>query len=184
MVLIAGAAIGIWIAIVEFRSFRWEGMAHNWCEESPLDSTASVAGFFLCGVSLMGPPLVLSLARRRPWGAGGRILWFAYGIAAYVLCPPAVYYHYQNSGVLISDVLDWTAPSRADGGSVLLWCVPLMSLFVPASLIFGGWLRRSRRRRMWRSWQGVFGMLLTLAWALLGLYILVKAWRNDVMIPF
>jgi hypothetical protein len=46
-----------------------------------------------------------------------------------------------------------------------------MAIYVTVALLAGGWLRRGRRRR-WRSWREQFGLLLGLAWACTGLYVM------------
>ena len=58
---------------------------------------------------------------------------------------------------------------------------PPMALYVTLALLAGGHLTRSRRRRMRRSWQETFGLLLGLAWACTGLYIISLFYRQDII---
>jgi hypothetical protein len=55
-----------------------------------------------------------------------------------------------------------------------------MAVYVTLALIAGGHLRRRRRRRIYRSWQETFGLLLGLAWACTGLYLISVFYRNDI----
>lgn len=85
MLLVAGATVGIWLALGELRSRNVGG--------GPDDYFAKVIFVFvfvLGGLALVGVPLLLWTARRRPWAAG-RLLWFAHGTAAWLLWPPIVY---------------------------------------------------------------------------------------------
>ena len=52
-------------------------------------------------------------------------------------------------------------------------------LYVTLGLLAGGHLKRSRRHRMRCSWQETFGLLLGLAWACTGLYIISLFYRQD-----
>jgi hypothetical protein len=56
---------------------------------------------------------------------------------------------------------------------------PLMAIYVTAGLLAGGWLRKSRRRRWKRSWREQYGLLLGLAWACTGGYVLYLIYRNE-----
>ena len=53
----------------------------------------------------------------------------------------------------------------------------MMALFVTIGLLSGGWLGRRRGRR--RRGREAFGLLLGLAWACTGLYILSIIYRKD-----
>jgi hypothetical protein len=55
-----------------------------------------------------------------------------------------------------------------------------MAVYVTLSLLASGHLRRSRRRRIYRSWQETFGLLLGLLWACTGLYVISMFYRSDV----
>ena len=83
MLLIAGAAVGLWLALDELR--RGDS---NEFGDSPLERWVLGVVFVLGGLSLVGPPLLLLTARRRYWGAG-RFLWFTQGTSAWLLWPPA-----------------------------------------------------------------------------------------------
>jgi len=92
MLQIAGAALGLWLVIPWLRAREWEvgnrPDVHWW-----LFSLVFVLG----GFSLLGPPLLLVTARNRRWGVG-RLLWFAYGTAAWVLWPPIIYNRINSAG--------------------------------------------------------------------------------------
>lgn len=162
MVLIAGLSLGLALVI--------EG------SRSPSGLKAAGRGFAfllvvmgLGGLSLVGPPLLLF--RRRagyPWGAG-RFLWFSTGTAAWLLWPPIVYRRVARGGPVDG------------GGSTICFAygTPLMALYVTAALLAGGWLRRGRRRRAARDWRESFGLILGLAWALSGLYVLYLIYSED-----
>ncbi|HZW34919.1 MAG TPA: hypothetical protein VFF52_29620 [Isosphaeraceae bacterium] len=163
MLLIAGAAFGLWLIIDQFRSQFQVG-------NSPEDRVGHwlfLLVFVLGGLSLVGPPLLLWTARRRPWGAG-RLLWFAHGTAAWLLWPPVVYLRVR--GVL---------PRDSMSAVCYFYGTPLMAVYVTLTLLAGGYLGRSRRRRISRSWQETFGLLLGLAWACTGLYWISLFYRED-----
>src|SRR5262249_11895757 len=117
--------------------------------------------FSLGGLSLIGPPLLLLTARRRAWGAG-RLLWFAQGTASWLLWPPFVYRKVMYS----------SPQSESISGVCYYYGTPLMAVYVTLALLAGGRLKRSRRRRISRSWQETFGLILGLAWACTGLYLI------------
>jgi hypothetical protein len=157
MLLIAGAALGLWLAIDKFRS-----------EDDPVNKWLFLLVFLLGGLSLIGPPLLLLTARRRPWHAG-RFLWFAHGTAAWLLWPPVVT-HRVRGGPQNSSISDMC----------FFYGTPLMAVYVVVTLLAGGRLRRTRRRRIFRSWQETFGLLLGLAWACTGLYMIATYYRADL----
>jgi hypothetical protein len=64
-------------------------------------------------------------------------------------------------------------------GTCFFYGTPLMAVYVVLTLLAGGYLRRSRRRRMFRSWQETFGLLLGLAWACTGLYVISMFYHDD-----
>jgi hypothetical protein len=163
MLLIAGATVGIWLALGELRSRNVGG--------GPDDYFAKVIFAFvfaLGGFALVGVPLLLWTARRRPWGAG-RLQWFAHGTAAWLLWPPIVYQRIEGR----------TAGSMS--AICYFYGTPLMALYMTLALLAGGHLRRSKARRMLRSWQETFGILLGLAWACTGLYLISLFYRQDIL---
>jgi len=163
MLLIAGATVGIWLALGELRSRNVGG--------GPDDYFAKVVFVFvfaLGGFALVGVPLLLRTARSRPWGAG-RLQWFAHGTAAWLLWPPIMYQR----------VAGRTAGSMS--AICYFYGTPLMALYVTLALLAGGHLRRSRSRRLLRSWQETFGILLGLAWACTGLYLISLFYRQDIL---
>jgi len=54
-----------------------------------------------------------------------------------------------------------------------------MAVYVSLALLAGGSFRRSRRRRLRRSWQETFGLLLGLLWACTGFYFITLFYRTD-----
>ena len=93
MLLIAGAAVGFWLAVDQLRR---EGNP-NGPSQSWVQSWIYAFVFILGGVSLVGPPLLLVTALRRPWAAG-RFLWFTQGTAAWLLWPPAIIHRVTAAG--------------------------------------------------------------------------------------
>jgi hypothetical protein len=160
MSLVAGAAVAVWLA-VDFERKRGGDNA----PEGEVWIRWLV--FALGGLSLVGPPLLLWNARKRPWGAG-RLLWFVQGTATWLLWPPAAYR---------------AVAGLPSGTSVMcyFWGTPPMALYVTITLLAGGYLKRSRRRRMRRSWQEMFGLLLGLVWACTGLYVISLFYRDDIL---
>ena len=163
MVFIAGATVGIWLALGELRSRNVGG--------GPDDYFAKVIFVFvfvLGGVALVGVPLLLWTARRLPWRAG-RLIWFAQGTAAWLLWPPIVYQRIEGR----------TAGSMS--AICYFYGTPVMALYMALALLAGGHLRPSRTRRIFRSWQETFGILLALAWACTGLYLISLFYRQDIL---
>ena len=161
MLLIAGVALGIWLILAETRSRTRNGEAGD-----RIEAILYLFAFALGGLALVGPPLLLATARGRPWGAG-RLLWFAHGTAAWLLWPPVVYLRARGEG------------QNSTSAMCFLYGTPLMAVYVTLALLAGGHLRRSRRRRIRRSWQETFGLLLGLAWACIGLYWITLFYRQD-----
>ncbi len=133
------------------------------------------AAFLLGGLSLIGPPILLAERRRRlgrtRFGPG-QVLWFSTGTASYLLWPPVIYRRlHMAPGV------------PPNGGSMGAVCyaygTPLMALYVTIALIAGGWLRKGRRKRRALSWNETFGLILGLAWACTGLYVLELLYETD-----
>jgi hypothetical protein len=164
MLLIAGAALGLWLIVDESRSrLRGDNKAGDL-----VGSWVGLLVFVLGGLSLVGPPLLLWTARRRPWGAG-RFLWFVHGTAAWLLWPPVVYL--RARGVSVANSMSATC---------FFYGTPLMAVYVTLTLLAGGHFGRSRRRRTFRSWQEIFGLLLGLVWACTGLYLISLFYREDL----
>ena len=161
MVLIAGLALGIWLVLPDLRGVP-QGIG------SLNDAVLIGAVMVLGGLSVVGPPLLLSRRKRDrgPWQAG-KLLWFASGTAAWLLWPPIVVRRFQGPGF-----------GNSETGLCFAYGTPLMAVYVVAALLAGGWLRKSRRRRIRRSWRETFGLLLGLAWACTGLYLLVNLYRS------
>jgi hypothetical protein len=162
MLLIAGVALGLWLAIPEFQSeFRSEDIDRR------IGAVLMLVVFMLGGLSLVGPPLLLLTARHRHWQAG-RFLWFAHGTAAWLLWPPVVYVRAGGTA------------NRSASATCFFYGTPLMAVYVTLALLAGGRFRRSRRRRMLRSWQETFGLILGLLWACTGIYLISTFYRGDV----
>ena len=102
--------------------------------------------------------------RRRPWGAG-RFLWFTYGTAAWLLWAPVVY---------LKAIDDNRSHRHRADEQIVLALPAVTSLFTMPALVASGALRRSRRRRLFRSWQELFGLILGSGWTCTGLYLI--AW--------
>ncbi len=168
MALIAGASLGLWLVVDELRSGtpaddRGLGFESDW-----------VYGlvFILGGLSLVGIPLLLASAWRKPWQAG-RFLWFVNGTAAWLLWPPAVYHRIvQTNGQRVDPSLS---------GLCYFYGTPLMAVYVTIALLFSGRFARPHRRRIFRSWQETFGLLLGLVWACTGLYFIAQFYRRDFL---
>ncbi len=164
MLLVAGAALGFWLALEEVRSTQGPGGDTG----NPFRGWIYGFVFMLGGLSLVGPPILLWSARRRVWGAG-RLLWMAHGTAAWLLWPPVIY----NRIAVVNP--------QSETATCFFFGTPLMAVYVTAALLSGGYLRRSRRRRLLRSWQETFGLLLGLAWACTGLYFISLFYRHDIL---
>jgi hypothetical protein len=168
MLLIAGAALVFWLTQGKLRAIFQEPRA---TARGPTDSPWILGLVYLMGgLSLIGVPLLLITARRRSWGAG-RILWFSSGTAAWLLWPPVVYHRVlATAGGQATDTVS---------GVCFLFGTPLMAVYVTFALLAGGSFRRSRRRRIRRSWQEIFGLLLGLLWACTGLYFISLFYLDD-----
>ncbi len=122
----------------------------------------------LGGISLVGVPLLLLRRRDRTRWGPGQMAWFAHGTASWLLWPPIVF---------------WQLSGKSDGPwSIVcwLWGTPLMGIYVTASLLAGGWLRRRGRHGLQRNWSERFGLLLACAWACTGLYLLSLLYWVDL----
>jgi hypothetical protein len=87
-------------------------------------------------------------------------------MASWLLWPPLVVQRLQGKD------------TQSVAGICYFYGTPLMALYVTISLLAGGWLG-PRRWRGRRSWRETFGLLLALAWACTGLYILSIIYRKD-----
>jgi hypothetical protein len=160
MLMTAGLALGLWLAT------SWLRQRAGTSGGGPFLSSIYVLVFVLGGLSLVGVPILLWTARRRPWGAG-RFIWFTQGTAAWIMWPPIAYRQVVGGpGQTVSDVC-------------FFYGTPPIALYVTIALLAGGRLRRSRRRRLYRSWQEMFGLLLGLVWACTGLYLISLFYRQD-----
>jgi hypothetical protein len=92
-------------------------------------------------------------------------------MAAWLLWPPIVYNRIAHDGRFKDSM----------SAVCFFYGTPLMAVYVTFALLAGGHLRRSRRRRLGRSWQENFGLLLGLAWACTGLYLIALFYRSDLL---
>ena len=157
MILIVGVAVGLWLVTKD------------------VTNSGSGANAWLCvvvgvlgGLSAIGPLLLLLELRERRirWGAG-RVLWFALGMASWLLWPPLIYHRAWGSrGLTVAT------------GEVWVCTTPLMAIYVMFAMLAGGWIKRASRRRQ-RSWREQFGLLLGIAWACTGSYIMYTLYMAD-----
>ena len=165
LLLVAGIAVAFWI-------MRPLLLQENNTEDG--DPIQMVPVFLrviivvLGGVSFIGVPLLLIRSRRdrTRWGPG-KMAWFAHGTASWLLWPPVVF---------------WQLSGKPDGpwsAVCWLWGTPLMGVYVTASLLAGGWLRRGRHG-VQRNWTERLGLLLACAWACTGLYLLYLLYWIDI----
>ena len=61
-----------------------------------------------------------------------------------------------------------------------MWGSPLMGIYMTASLLAGGWIRRRRRSGQRRPWTESLGLLLACAWACTGFYLLYLLYFIDL----
>jgi len=176
MVLVAGLAVAFW-------AFQ-EPFLIAWREPIPGGSIGfnpffgwwdriiyALAMVLLGGLSLAGLPLLLRDRQVRPrrWGPG-KTLWFAHGTAAWLLWPPIVYQKVSQ-------------PVNKDSVSAICYFygTPLMAVYMVAALWAGRSLRRKSRYRRVLCWRERFGLVLGLAWACTGLYLLSMFYRIDLL---
>jgi hypothetical protein len=174
MLLVAGAALGLWLVGDLLGWFiKWISGQGAEPQNPPVGTwfqlITVVLVSILGGLSSVGVPLLLLTARDRPWGAG-RLLWFACGIATWLLWPPVIYQRLAHG----------TALMRTASGSLFAYGTPLLAVTITLALLAGGRLNRSRRRRISRSWQETFGLLLGLLWACMGIYMTAHSYYGDL----
>lgn len=164
MTLIAAAAFGFWLALPRLRSQPPPGGV-----QLNLDDFASLAMHVLGGLTLVGPPLLCSEARRRRrrWGPG-KFLWCTQGVVTWLMYPPIVYVRAMKG-----------KSNEAMTEVCFFYGTPIMGLAVLIALIAGGRLRKWWRRPSSRAWRERFGMLLGVLWAAFGLYVLTLLYLND-----
>jgi hypothetical protein len=157
VLLIGGTSVGLWIFL---------GGGRQAADSS--DVAIALLIFLLGGLSIVGPPILIWQRRKGGRRLGpGEFLWFCQGTASWLLWPPIIIQRAQGK------------PGNDSMASVCyFYGTPMMALFVTISLLSGGWLRRRRGRR--RRGHEVFGLLLGLAWACTGLYILALIYRKDL----
>lgn len=165
MWLVAGIAISLWV-LRPILVAQYDGEDGDPLTIVPVFLRVVIA--VLGGVSFVGVPLLLvrRLRDRRRWGPG-QSAWFAHGMSSWLLWPP---------------IIAWQSTGRNDmpwSSVCWLWGTPLMSVYITASLLAGGWLSRRRRGRR-RSWSERFGLLLACLWACTGLYLIVLLYSVDV----
>jgi hypothetical protein len=160
MALVAGAGVGLWLVGPDLRE----------PPEHLLDQVVLAIVGVLGGISLLGPLILaaeLLARRRRPFGPG-EVIWFSQGMASWLLWPPVIYS--RSNGQKFSDTLS---------GPCYYYGTPLMAIYVTSALLAGGWIRPRRRRRAPRSWRERCGLLLGLAWACTGFYVLYQLYKQD-----
>jgi hypothetical protein len=167
LMFVAGIAVAFWVMrpiLLE----KYNGEDGDPIQIVPVVLRSAIA--LLGGVSFVGVPFLL-LHRRRArtrWGPGN-MAWFAHGTASWLLWPPILYWQLSSKTDMPWSAVCW------------LWGTPLMGIYVTASLLAGGWLRRRGRRRIRRNWSECFGLLLACVWACTGLYMLCLLYWVDVI---
>jgi hypothetical protein len=172
MLLLAGAGLGFWMISGDIQvEFTGKG-------RSPLPNVffgrwdsvlLMLAVGVLAGLSFMGAILLLveRWRHRRVWHEG-RLLWFTHGIATWLLAPPLIYHRSQGHSV-----------GQTYSGVCLFYGTPLMAIYMTFALLGGGRFRRSHLRMLSRSWKERFGLIIALAWACTGAYLLFLYYRSD-----
>jgi hypothetical protein len=169
LVLIAGLAAGL-------------AMLQMSVSERGLGLIYPALTFALGGLGLVGVPLLLSERlrrgpwRRRRWGAG-KHLWFSTGMASWLMWPPIIYRKAMTGNV-----------DRSTAAICFAYGTPLMAIYIVLALLAGRRLRPRRRGRgpavvrrpTARSWRERFGLLVGLAWACTGLWVLYIVYTDDL----
>jgi hypothetical protein len=171
MLLLAGIAVSLWLFNEELRR-SWRDQAGPNTNELFANSRSAFGFHFavalLGGISVVGVPFLLweRWRTKLPWQEG-KFFWFVQGMASWLLWPPLIYHRARGSG------------SNSGVEICYFYGTPLMALYVTFTLLAGGRFRRARRRRLRHSWSEVFGLLLGLAWACTGAYLLFMIYRLD-----
>ena len=161
VLLVGGASVGLWL----FLGIGTRAGGPPTPESS--EKAAALLIFLLGGLSIVGPPILLWQRRKGGRRLGpGELLWFSQGTASWLLWPPIVYQRARPN------------PGESMATICYFYGTPMMALFVTISLISGGWMRRRRRRRP-RTGHEILGLILGLAWACTGVYILSLIYRSD-----
>ena len=164
MLLIAGAAVGFWLALDILRSAgqiqrAWRCRFTTW---APWLSSSYWVGFLWLGL-----PLLLLTARKSP-GARADSSGLRKG---------------RRPGCCgrrrFTTESRWTGGQASMSAVCFFYGTPPMALYVTLTLLAGGHLSASSPAQMRRSWQETFGLLLGLAWACTGLYIISLFYRQD-----
>lgn len=154
LLLIAGAAFGLWLVTPAWREAR-----------NGTDDWLRVLAFVLGGVSCVGPPMLLwRRIRLRARLELGELLWFCLGTASWLLWPGAVFVRLKGSSM--SNVMSMICFTYVSG---------LMALFATVTLFASGY----QVVRPNRSWRETLGLLLCGAWSALGAYLLYGIYRSD-----
>jgi len=166
VLLIVGVSVGLGLFLPEFRQMDW----------GEADNAVGAAGMVLAGPTALGVPWLIWRKYRgrtrgdRRWGPG-RLLWFAHGSAAWLLCPPIVA---KRAGFTQSGVAD-----AANGAQICyFYGTPLMAVYMLLALRFGGRLGGSRRGRRRIDWIERFGLALAILWAMVGAAIIWMIYTN------
>ncbi|MDP6718280.1 MAG: hypothetical protein QGF59_06490 [Pirellulaceae bacterium] len=158
LILVTGIAIAFWV-MRPLLLQEYDGADGDPIQMVPVFLRVVIV--ILGGISLVGVPLLLFRRRRdrTRWGPG-KMAWFSHGTASWLLWPPILFWQ-------LSGKSDWPWSAVC-----WLWGTPLMGIYVTASLLTGGWLRRRGRRGLRRDWSERFGLLVACGWACTGLYLL------------
>ena len=174
MILVAGVGVGLATAAPVLREGS-PGEGQYWL----LASFAMLSGASAAGVPLLAIERRRSGPRRRPFGPG-QTLWFTHGAAAWLLWPPIVVGRMARPGAPATMGLTHGATAEI----CLLYGTPPMAVYMTLALLVGGRFRRRRRpgRRPPAPlpWTERFGLLLGMAWAAAGLYVLSLIYRDKI----
>lgn len=175
MVLIVGLALGCWLFFTD----------NNVSGSSEIVLLSVVA--LLGSLSVMSVPFLIGervaewrgrrTTRSRRWGPG-KLAWFSQGMAVWLLWPPMIIKRAGGGRF-----------GEASSSVCYIYGTPLMAVYVTAALLLSGWLRPCRRHRRGRRvpiereampWRERLGLLLQLAWACTGLYVLWLIYSDSI----